>query len=362
MSYFQDFMSPTDGWTPMRNHWFRDPRMSSKAKGRLAYIATHDKKYRLTVTQMIAEGKGSRDSVYAELAELCELGYLERHQVHDDSGKFGEFVYRYGPAAYEQQYVRAWGDGAVAAAKKAGRTQRKDSTPADGCEMPAGPAVQDETAGQHASGFSVYGEAVSGEAVYGGSDVKNIKGKKTKEKENQPPPTPQPEPPAASGEGGEGADPFQKTDADLNAFVAWFHEQRPDWRRSLIANALVELTQDRRSKGSLRNAALVLRELVEDEPHGRTSSPRRAAHDGVWWAVLRPQRPAPEQGARRDRCVKHPWEREGSCTSCIGEAKARDDGDVKGVALPKDPLRQAVRDAQLGRVLARNVGATGAPA
>lgn len=157
-------------------------------------------------------------------------------------------------------------------------------------------------------------------------------------------------------EGGAGEDPFQNPDADLNAYVAWFFEQRPDWRRSLIANALVELTHDRRCKRSLRAAALVLRELVADEPHGRTSSPRRAVHDGVWWAVLRPARPAPEQGGRRERCESHPWEAKGSCTSCKGDAKARED-DTDGAPLRQDALRQLALGQQLQRVLARNVGA-----
>jgi hypothetical protein len=363
VSYFQDSMSPTDGWTPMRNHWFRDPRMSAKAKGRLAYIATHDKNYRLTVTQMIAEGKGSRDSVYAELAELCELGYLERGQPHGDNGKFGEYVYRYGPAAYEQQYERAWGVGATAAAaaaaKKGKQPSKKGAGPAGtdgGQEMPADPTPEDKTAGQHASGFSGSGKTGSGETVYGGSEPK-----KTKEKEDQgerkpPPPTPPTAAAAEPVEGGAGKDPFQNPNADLNAFVTWFYDQRPDWRRSLIANALVELTHDRRCRGVPRSAALVLRELVADEPHGRTSSPRRAAHDGAWWAVLRPVRPAPEQGGRKAKCDDHPWEIMGSCTSCKGDAKARED-DTAGVKLPQDSLRQLVLDQQLQRVLARNVGA-----
>ena len=39
---------PADGYAIIANHWLRDPRLSWKAKGLLAYIASHDKGYQLS--------------------------------------------------------------------------------------------------------------------------------------------------------------------------------------------------------------------------------------------------------------------------------------------------------------------------
>ena len=48
---------PTAGFTIVPNEWLRDPRISWKAKGLLAYIASHQEGYRLTRR---APGAGGR--------------------------------------------------------------------------------------------------------------------------------------------------------------------------------------------------------------------------------------------------------------------------------------------------------------
>ena len=111
MPFFSYDTLPGDFYRNMPIFWFRDPRMTSRAKGRLAYLATHAEKYELTLTQMIAETAEGRDAVYADLAELVRLDYLIREQVKDsDSNRYGEMRYRFGPAAYTQQYTRNWGN------------------------------------------------------------------------------------------------------------------------------------------------------------------------------------------------------------------------------------------------------------
>lgn len=78
---------PTDSYTIVSNGWLRDPRLSWKAKGLLAYIASHAAGHTLTNEQIIAEGKDSRDAIRAGLVELEQAGYLKRTTVRDEQGR-----------------------------------------------------------------------------------------------------------------------------------------------------------------------------------------------------------------------------------------------------------------------------------
>lgn len=78
---------PADTFTIISNAWLRDPMISWKAKGLLAYIASHAAGYRLTTDQIIAEGRDGRDAVRAGLAELEAAGYLRRVEVRDERGQ-----------------------------------------------------------------------------------------------------------------------------------------------------------------------------------------------------------------------------------------------------------------------------------
>lgn len=100
---------PAANFAMVPNHWFRDPRLSGKAKGYMGYIATHAPGYKLTIKQMIAEMAEGKDAIYAGLAELVKYGYLLRVQQRGEDNQFGEVDYHFGPAAYAQQYERAWG-------------------------------------------------------------------------------------------------------------------------------------------------------------------------------------------------------------------------------------------------------------
>lgn len=78
---------PTDSFTIISNTWLRDARLSWKAKGLLAYVASHAAGHALTTEQIIAEGSDGRDSIRAGLVELEQAGYLRRIILRDQQGR-----------------------------------------------------------------------------------------------------------------------------------------------------------------------------------------------------------------------------------------------------------------------------------
>ena len=183
MPFFSYDTLPGDFYRNMPIFWFRDPRMTSRAKGRLAYLATHAEKYELTLTQMIAETAEGRDAVYADLAELVRLDYLIREQVKDsDSNRYGEMRYRFGPAAYTQQYTRNWGNDPKPAGQPAngmsgsgpdqGKQDVSAGQPANGMSG-SGPDLRKDPkpAGQPANGMSGSGPDLRKEADTEGQDI-----------------------------------------------------------------------------------------------------------------------------------------------------------------------------------------------
>lgn len=78
---------PADAFTIIENAWLRDRHLSWKAKGLLAYIASHAAGHRLTRDQMLAEGADGKDALISGLMELEERGYLARRRVRGEDGK-----------------------------------------------------------------------------------------------------------------------------------------------------------------------------------------------------------------------------------------------------------------------------------
>lgn len=136
--------------------------------------------------------------------------------------------------------------------------------------------------------------------------------------EKDPPPNPHDVPAAAAPQGGEGEDPFPDEHAAMTAYVTWFWCRRRDWQRGVIGEVLARAQEER--KVTLRQAALVLAELVDDR-HQPTQSPRRMLLDGPWWAVLQPKR-QPRQRST-ERCSDHPTEPKRTCGHCLGAKKAK---------------------------------------
>lgn len=83
----------SDGWTPVPNHWTRNPDLSWRAKGLLAYLAGHARGYELTVAQIIEDGADGKDAVQAGLEELEHAGYLTRTRVRTGDGRWGSYDY-----------------------------------------------------------------------------------------------------------------------------------------------------------------------------------------------------------------------------------------------------------------------------
>jgi hypothetical protein len=77
---------PADSFTIVSNAWLRDPRLSWKAKGLLAYIASHAPGHTLTSEQIHAEGQDGADAVRAGLRELEGAGYLRRVELRNARG------------------------------------------------------------------------------------------------------------------------------------------------------------------------------------------------------------------------------------------------------------------------------------
>jgi len=151
---------PEVGFTRVPNDWARDPKLTTKAKGLLTYLLSHQDGYRLTVQQVIAENADGRDAIYKTLAELVEHGYLRREQTRGERGKVGEVNYY---VADSPQVTTA-----------SGFTASGESGSGDD------QGKQDVSAGGTASW-----NAVSGVAVSGKPDTKKTKEKKTKVLEDQ---------------------------------------------------------------------------------------------------------------------------------------------------------------------------------
>jgi hypothetical protein len=83
----------SDGWTPVPNHWTRNPTLSWKAKGLLAYVAGHAAGYELLVAQIVEDGAEGKDAVQSGLEELERAGYLRRTRRRNGDGTWGSYDY-----------------------------------------------------------------------------------------------------------------------------------------------------------------------------------------------------------------------------------------------------------------------------
>jgi hypothetical protein len=168
---------PEAQFTRVPNQWARDPKLSLKAKGLLAYVLSHQDGYRLTIEQAVAESVGGKTAVYSAIRELVDHGYLRRDQRRGPSGKVGEVDY------YVSDAPDVTASGFSASGKpESGRDQQERNV----------------SAGGTASRFSA-----SGETACGKSATKKTMSKKTKiqkeEKTTSPLPPVEPAGPFAAG-------------------------------------------------------------------------------------------------------------------------------------------------------------------
>ena len=73
-------------FTIMPNAWLRDPKLSFKAKGLLAYMMSHEPGYILYIDQIMRETLESKGAISTARKELVEAGYLVEHQTKDERG------------------------------------------------------------------------------------------------------------------------------------------------------------------------------------------------------------------------------------------------------------------------------------
>ena len=72
---------------------FADPKISWKAKGLLAYLATLRPQVVLTVDQITARGLDGRAAVMSGLRELEDAGVLTRVRIRTADSRFGGMRY-----------------------------------------------------------------------------------------------------------------------------------------------------------------------------------------------------------------------------------------------------------------------------
>jgi len=84
---------PEDQFTRVPNSWARDPKLSFKGKGILAFMLSYPDGYQLTVDQLVTESSDGRTAVYAALRELIDRGYVRREQRRHPGGTVGEVDY-----------------------------------------------------------------------------------------------------------------------------------------------------------------------------------------------------------------------------------------------------------------------------
>lgn len=368
---------PADDFAIVANHWFRDPRLSGKAKGYMGYIATHAPKYRLTVEQLICEMKESKDAVYAGLGELVDFEYLVRTQGNS-GGSFGDVDYHFGPAAYEQKYVRAWTKAKAdkLAAKKAGKTveaaniepgedvsagQTASGKPGSGPDQ----GKQGVSAGQTASGFSGSAKPASGKAEtkkYQGS--KEDQGLEDQGEENPPTPRAADAAGAAASPGREGDSFDEETRDKLNAAIEGAAAERSDvtgWSLGAIRKAV------RDALGAGHPADLVASSLplLAGDRDG-TEAPGRLRHYLAAQARAAAETDTPDWAKPsvtyldpdRARCAKHRDYPADNCAQCriddaIAKRETADDAGEPAPPLPGQKGRAAYLAARAALDAAR---------
>ena len=73
-------------FVPIPNEWMRDPNISYKAKGLLAYLMSHEPEYRIKFRQIISQSQDGERSVRAAMTELKNAGYLVTRRTTDERG------------------------------------------------------------------------------------------------------------------------------------------------------------------------------------------------------------------------------------------------------------------------------------
>lgn len=291
-----------DHFTIVPNAWLRDPRLSYKAKGLLAYVASHSAGYRLTVQQMISQSRDGRDAVYSGIKELVQVGYLVRVQIRNDDGTVGEVDYQLvDPSAAPEPTGRA-ASGKAASGK-----------PVRGSDQGEG----NRSAAQTASGKAATGKSVSGEADT--KKTKVLEHDLLEDQENtplRPASAKRSAPSSAASNRGDGTRTENLADELTDKVLAL----APHWSASVLASVLADPKIQERPRDVVVRAVLA----VARGDFGETVSPRRLLVPGPWWpnagSESRGAALPPATGAARCPLPGHVGQLLTSCSVCRSEA------------------------------------------
>ncbi|OZE95068.1 helix-turn-helix domain-containing protein [Rhodococcus sp. 15-2388-1-1a] len=92
MSIIRTRIPAADNFTIVPNRWLRDERLSRRARGLLAELMSHRQGWRISVKSLAESGPEGLTAIRSAIAELEELGYLERLEKREN-GKFAAMDY-----------------------------------------------------------------------------------------------------------------------------------------------------------------------------------------------------------------------------------------------------------------------------
>ena len=84
---------PSDRFTRISNLWLRDPRLSWKARGLLAWLTSHATGFRVSEKTIVCAAPDGRDAARTAIAELKTYGYLVRERERGRDGRLGGVTY-----------------------------------------------------------------------------------------------------------------------------------------------------------------------------------------------------------------------------------------------------------------------------
>lgn len=76
------------GYTIIRNDVLRDPELTFRARGVLAYILSHSDNWRTDAESIARVSKEGRQAIQTALKELREAGYIEYRKSQDTNGRW----------------------------------------------------------------------------------------------------------------------------------------------------------------------------------------------------------------------------------------------------------------------------------
>lgn len=254
-----------DSYTIVPNEWLRDPRLSYKAKGILAYIMSHRADYELTVEQMVEQSSDGAASIYSGVRELVGVGYLLREQRRNPNGTMGPIDYRVADKASTASQGTACGK------------------PRSGADL----GEQEELPGQTASRKTARGKTARGKSKTK-KEQPPTGVEEEHPQEDEEPPTPSPAPSAESAapppEEGEGrVEPDQPQRDPAENMIREAVAARPAWSPKAVGRVVHALLAERGDVDLVRTALM----LAAGDAH--TRAPTRLLHDACphWTEAVR---------------------------------------------------------------------------